>query len=130
MEMPVADFRLGDDAKKNNIDNANLYDLVNSYKYKIDWYEDYLKDIGTNYNSSHNLDKFDVTTHFEEIASDIRKQLKLDAVTKEKNEESLKPFLKNLKKNAKTSEYGLSVIVFRVQTLEIQFLRRSVTALH
>lgn len=108
MEMPVADFRLGDDAKKNNIDNANLYDLVNSYKYKIDWYEDYLKDIGTNYNSSHYLDKFDVTTHFEEIASDIRKQLKLDAVTKEKKRGVPKTFFKEFKE--KCEDFGIWIV--------------------
>lgn len=94
MEMPISDFRLGDKATEKNIDNANLYNLVNSYNYKIKWYEDYLKDIGTNYDSSHYLNKFNIDNDIKEIALDIKKQLKLDNVTQTKKRGNPRRFLK------------------------------------
>ena len=108
LKLPTVDFRSDFSGKKTKEDDVNIYNLVSSYKHKLEWYEEYLKIESTNFNSDHFLGKFPQNEDYQTIASDIRESLQLEAVTQEHKRQRPDTFLKGFIN--KCQNFGLWIV--------------------
>lgn len=108
LEMPIADFRSDIFGRKTKSDEINIYNLTHSYKRRLDWFEDYLAEQGTNYSSEEYIGKYSRNNQVSEIASDIREKIELAEISEENPRGQPRDFLRSF--IAKCENLGLWVV--------------------